>query len=67
MLMGYGMLTPHLPGSAAAFAALRPGMEDAVDLKHPQAVCLSGVVVAMALSCLTPSQHSGGGAGPPFK
>jgi len=59
------MLTPHLPGSAAALLALNPEMPAAALLRQLQTAWRSGVVFAAELRDLTPAQHDGG-IGPPL-
>ncbi|QHO25006.1 uncharacterized protein DS421_12g377300 [Arachis hypogaea] len=59
------MLTPHLPGRAAALPWLRPRREPAAALRQLQAAWRSAVVLKAPRRPLTPLQQAGGGA-PPF-
>ncbi|GMH10025.1 hypothetical protein Nepgr_011866 [Nepenthes gracilis] len=61
------MLTPHLPGSAAALGSLIPEMEEAADFKQPHAVRRSVGFLAIPLRVLTPLQQAGVTGPLPFR
>lgn len=61
---GPGMLTPHLPGSAAEYLWLMPVMAEAADFMHLQAVLLSWVVGVKFRRVLTPLQQAAFGPWP---
>ncbi|KRY88925.1 hypothetical protein T11_12237, partial [Trichinella zimbabwensis] len=66
VLILYGTLTPHLPGSPAARLGLSPLMAPEACLRQLQVVWRSAVVLAALLRDLTPLQQAAGTAPPLF-